>query len=80
MEESQLISKAGCDSAYSVFAERRGEIGGNNRVYQAVKEQGLAYKRGNNAIASLLPGSNPEAIALTIYQKLQDYLRPGNLP
>ncbi|MBW4670427.1 MAG: baseplate J/gp47 family protein [Cyanomargarita calcarea GSE-NOS-MK-12-04C] len=32
------------------------------------------------AIASLLPGSNPEAIALSIYQKLQDYLQPGNLP
>jgi hypothetical protein len=31
------------------------------------------------AIASLLPGSNPDAIALGIYQKLQDYLRPGNL-
>lgn len=32
------------------------------------------------AITSLLPGSNPEAIALTIWQRLQDYLRPGNLP
>lgn len=32
------------------------------------------------AIASCLPGSNPEAVALGIYQKLQDYLQPGNLP
>ncbi len=32
------------------------------------------------AIASLISGSNPAIVALGIYQKLQDYLRPGNLP
>ncbi len=31
------------------------------------------------AIASCLPGSNPEAMALAIYQRLQEYLQPGNL-
>jgi|GEM_PF-1356985 hypothetical protein len=32
------------------------------------------------AIASLIPGSNPEIVAQTIYQRLSEYLKPGNLP
>ncbi len=32
------------------------------------------------AIASLASGTNPETTAQTIYQRLLDYLKPGNLP
>ncbi len=33
-----------------------------------------------SAIAALIPGSNPQTVATQIYQNLQQYLLPGNLP